>query len=310
MKKLDFHVHILDDIPVEESIRHFKELCERKGYEGVGIMSLVHDDTTGYRPHANRDALTIKEALGKSYAFASLDHQYDFVEQAKEYMAQGFDGIKLLEGKPSCYRINGLGYDHPRFEPFFTYCEAEQIPLMIHVNDPKTFWDAERVSESAKRNGWFYGDGTMPSHEDFKQVLENVLARHPNLRAAIAHMGFYADELPRAAELLDTYPNLRLDITPALPIYVQLCETPMESKAFFEKYHTRLIFGTDAYNDLTEGSKHRRYNDKKTDILDVFFGKGEPVEMYDRIVTPIAPSDEMLENIYYHNALRFIKKEQ
>ena len=45
-------------------------------------------------------------------------------------------------------------------------------------------------------------------------------------------------------------------------------------------------------------------------VLDVFFGKGEPVEMYDRIVTPIAPSDEMLENIYYHNALRFIKKEQ
>ena len=308
MKKLDFHVHILDDIPVEESIRHFKELCDRKGYEGVGIMSLVHDDTTGYRPDANHDALTIKKALPASYAFASLDHQRDFVEQTKEYMEQGFDGIKLLEGKPSCYRINGIGYDHPRFEPFFAYCEAEQIPLMIHVNDPKTFWDAEKVSESAKRNGWFYGDGTMPSHEDFKQVLENVLARHPRLRAAVAHLGFYADELQRAADLLDKYPNLYFDITPALPIYYQLCETPTESKAFFEKYHTRLIYGTDSYNDLTEGGKRRAFNDKKTDILTAFFGDGEPREMYNHRITPISLSDEMLENIYYNNALAFMKK--
>jgi len=307
MKKLDFHVHILDDIPVEESIRHFKELCDRKGYEGVGVMALTHDDNN-YHPSANADALAIKAAMPGSFAFANPDHSRDFVEQAKQFMAAGFDGIKLLDGKPSCHRVLGYSYDHPRYEALFDYCEKEQIPLMIHINDPKSNWDPDKVSESAKRNGWYYGDGDVPTHEEFKEMLEQVFARHPELRAAIAHLGFYADELPRAASLLDKYPNLYFDITPALPIYYQLCETPTESKAFFEKYHTRLIYGTDSYNDLTEGGSRRAFNDKKTDILTAFFGDGEPREMYNHRITPIHLSEKMLENVYYNNALRFIKK--
>ncbi len=309
MKKLDFHVHILDEIPVEESIRHFKELCARKGYEGVGIMSLTHDDDH-YHPEANAQSLAIKAAMPGSYAFANPDHSRDFVEQAKEFMAAGFDGIKLLDGKPSCHRVLGYSYAHPRYEALFTYCEAAQIPLMIHINDPKANWDPALVSESAKRNGWFYGDGTLPTHEEFKVMMEEVFERHPKLRAAIAHMGFYADELPRAAALLDKYPNLYLDITPALPIYYQLCETPTESKAFFEKYHTRLIFGTDCYNDLTEGNKRRTFNDRKTDVLTTFFTGPAPKEIKGHLITPIYLSEDKLENIYYNNALAFMKKER
>ena len=112
MKKFDFHVHITQDIPVEQSIFYFKDLCKRKGYEGVGIMSLIHFDHD-YYPDANEKALAIKRGLPGSFAFASLDHSKDFVTQVKECMAQGFDGIKLLDGKPSCYRILGYGYEHP-----------------------------------------------------------------------------------------------------------------------------------------------------------------------------------------------------
>ena len=68
------------------------------------------------------------------------------------------------------------------------------------------------------------------------------------------------------------------------------------------------IYGTDSYNDLTEGGKRRAFNDKKTDILTAFFGDGEPREMYNHRITPISLSDEMLENIYYNNALAFMKK--
>ena len=67
MKKFDFHVHITQDIPVEQSIFYFKDLCKRKGYEGVGIMSLIHFDHDHY-PDANEKALAIKRGLPGSFA--------------------------------------------------------------------------------------------------------------------------------------------------------------------------------------------------------------------------------------------------
>ena len=309
MKKFDFHVHITQDIPVEQSIFYFKDLCKRKGYEGVGIMSLIHFDHD-YYPDANEKALAIKRGLPGSFAFASLDHSKDFVTQVKECMAQGFDGIKLLDGKPSCYRILGYGYEHPRFDELFAYCEENQIPMMIHNNDPKESWDPAFATQSMRDKGWYYGDGDVPTFEEFLVMLENVFARHPRLRAAIAHMGFYTDDLPRAAKLLDTYPNLYLDITPALPIYDLLCKTPKESKAFFEKYHTRLIFGTDCYNDLHDGGDTRLYNDRKTDVLSAFL-EGDTVQRIGtQTIHPISLSEDILEDIYYNNAFRFLGQEK
>ena len=118
MKKIDFHVHISDPIPLAETAAHFRELCARKGYEGVCMMAFFRESGDVHST-CNEDALALKTMLPGSYAFAALSHEQDFVEQTKAYMQAGFDGIKILEGKPSLYRTYGYGLNHPRFEAFF-----------------------------------------------------------------------------------------------------------------------------------------------------------------------------------------------
>lgn len=305
MKKIDFHVHVTDEkTSVEESVRYFQELCNRNGLDGVCIHAAEYS-STGEHPDCNEKALSVSRAEPGWYAFAGLHHACNFVEQAKEYMDRGFRGIKLLEGKPSLYRYYGYGFEHPRFEPFFAYAEKHGIPLMIHNNDPLIHWDINKISRSAVEKGWYY-DSTFPSQEYFFTVLEDILRRHPALRAAIAHFGFYSDNIPRAAALLEKYPNLMMDMTPAPIIYYELSETPEAAKRFLLKYHDRLLYGTDVSNRI-EGSV-RELNDRKTRIMDVFYEGTSACEISDHVIQGMNLPQEMQENIYYRNAMRFIKE--
>ena len=57
-------------------------------------------------------------------------------------------------------------------------------------------------------------DGDVPTHEEFFLMLEQVLVRHPKLRLAVAHMGYYYEDLPRPEALMEHCPNFSLDMTP------------------------------------------------------------------------------------------------
>ena len=306
MKKIDFHVHHHNAVTVKEAIAYFRDMMERKGYCGICVQSFLHHRGNFY-PDGNQIAMEIAEGLPDSYAFAGLDHNRDFVEQTKEYMAQGFRGIKLLEGKPSEWRANGgLNYGDPRFDAFFAYCEAEQIPILIHNNDPLVNWDITKADARAIEQGWVY-DETVPSQEWFFEQLENALLAHPNLRVALAHFGFYADNLPRAELLMEACPNLYMDITPAICIFPELSRTPEASENFFRKYHTRIFYGTDADSALVGFA--REYNDLKTTIITHFLEGDTPKDIEGRWIHPIRLEREMLENIYYNNAMRFMERE-
>ena len=303
MKKIDFHVHALDnDITVAECVKQFEELSERNVLSGICIHA-VECSSLLLHPDCNEKALAISQHHPNWYAFAGLHHARDFVEQTKEYMDQGFKGIKLLEGKPSLYRHYGYTYDHPRFEPFFAYCEDHQIPLMIHNNDPLRHWDINKISPANVAKGWYY-DNTIPSQEHFFQVLEGVLQRHPNLKAAIAHFGFYSNNISRAERLMEQCPNLRMDMTPAPIIFEELSMTPEQIKAFILKYHDRLLFGSDADTPM-EGSI-RELNERKMKIMKAFYeGSGEAI-IGKHHIQGMALDNRILENIYWNNAMAFM----
>ena len=53
------------------------------------------------------------------------------------------------------------------------------------------------------------------------------------------------EELPRLSAVLDKYPNVCIDTTPAERELHYLSETPEETKAFFRKYADRIMLGTE-----------------------------------------------------------------
>ncbi|MBE6602515.1 MAG: hypothetical protein E7637_08475 [Ruminococcaceae bacterium] len=307
MKKLDFHVHVHkwgeQHGSADVAASHLRAMCAEYGYETVGLIAFTtYDDMEN-----NEQVLRIKERMPEAIAFASPRPGTDFAKDTEYYMRNGFEGIKLIRaGKPNRHRqYGGHFWDDPIYADLFAYCEENAVPILLHNNDPLIHWDLKNAPKRAIEQGWVY-DETYPTQAEFFEHLENMLEKYPRLNLALAHMGFYADDLPHAAELLDRYPNLKLDVTPAILIYEQLSKTPAESEVFFRKYHDRLIFGTDADADQT--GERKAYTNLKNRLTSAFFGGGEPVEIEGRHVHPISLSDEMLEDIYYNNAMRFIGK--
>jgi len=119
-------------------------------------------------------------------------------------------------------------------------------------------------------------------------------------------MGFFADELDRLSVLMDKYPNLYMDITPALPIYKDLSQDPEKSREFFIKYQDRIYYGTDAEIELV--GERLAYNRKKVKIITAFLEGKDTVQIEDYTINPINLPEDVLEKIYYKNILNFCGK--
>lgn len=303
MRKMDFHVHALDNsTTVAQSIQNFEAYCQRNNFDGICIHAVPVSSIITHTD-CNEKALAISKANANWYAFAGLHHDQNFIEQTKRYMDQGFRGIKLLEGKPSLYRYYGYGFEHPRFDEFFAFAAENAIPLLIHNNDPLKHWDINKISKSTIEKGWYY-DHTMPSQEHFFKVLEDVFRNHPTLHAAIAHFGFYSDNLPRATRLMEDNPNLLMDMTPASIIFDELSATPEETRAFILKYQDRLLFGTDVSNNI-DGSV-LELNIKKLQIMNVFYEESGSQKIENHAIAGMNLPKEILQKIYHNNAVQFM----
>ena len=308
MKKIDFHVHTVRGTPVEKSIEHFKSMMEENGYEGVAVLAVFdNSQNTDGSQQNNREALEIKAAIPGSYAFAALNHfsGVPFEEQLDEILKQPFDGIKMLIDKPN--RIKKYGYHaaDPRFDAFYKKMEDMQIPLVSHSGDPDISYDITKATPRMIQKGWVY-DETYATKEECHQHVETILSKFPNMKIALAHMGFFSDELDRLSILMDKYPNLYMDITPALPIYADLSKTPEKSREFFLKYQDRIYYGTDAESDLV--GERLAYNRKKVKIITSFLELDKTVQIEDYTINPINLPTDVLEKIYYKNILNFCGK--
>lgn len=308
MKKIDFHIHLAVFYPVEKSVEDIKEMCKKNEYETVCIQTLSHGDNH-HIPFANETAFEVHRQLPGSYLFACPVHNgTSYVEQTKKFMDMGAHGIKLLIGKPSEYRDLHVKYDDPLIDDFFAYAEEMDIPVLLHHNDPEKHWDKSRMKPENIEKGWYYDPAVMPTCAWFDEALEKMLAKHPNLRIALAHMGFYADKLDRLTELMEKYPKLYMDITPALDIFEDLSKEPEKAEAFFKKFEDRIFYGTDAWSDLSSNEDHRKYNEKKVKIVRHFLCEEGDAVIDGQFTSAISLTEEQQEKIYYYNCLRFMKK--
>jgi len=161
-------------------------------------------------------------------------------------LAAGCDGIKMIEGKPQMRKMLPVpAFDSDAFAPYWEKAAQIQVPILMHVNDPEEFWDADRVPGWAVERGWFYGDGSFIHNEAQYTEIFNVLAKNPDLKVILAHFFFMSAQQSRLADLLDQYPNLHIDLTPGIEMYHNFSANIQETRDFFIKYQDRILFGTD-----------------------------------------------------------------
>lgn len=229
----------------------------------------------------------------------------DFVTQYKELMEIGFDGIKMLEGKPSLHKMIGHDLSDDLYDPFFAELEKNQTHLIFHVNDPEEYWDLNNPDVVRLRElGWFYGDGDYASNEEVYRQCYAILEKHPNLCVNFAHFFFYSNFPEKLEALFERFPNVGVDITPGGEMYHQGFDNRFEYyRDFFIKYSERIQLGTDVAPGKFEEQEwllDRVYRYMATD--DKFKG------FADKLHTGFKLPKEAKENILYKNFVRTVSE--
>jgi predicted TIM-barrel fold metal-dependent hydrolase len=254
--------HALADLPVLDCHIHFGhpnfapgliEILDKNGVNKFNIVCTPHRTRLSLVP----DALYLKSLHPQRvYVFGGLDISPLFMapdscgalfaEYVGTLLKMGCDGVKMIEGKPDMRKMLPIPpFDSPAYEPYWNRLEESSVPLLFHVNDPEEFWNAQRVPEWAREQGWFYGDGTFINNEAQYTEIFHVLERHPKLKVIFAHFFFLSAQLPRLAELLDRFPNMVVDLTPGIEMYHNFSREPQAAREFFVRYQDRILFGTD-----------------------------------------------------------------
>lgn len=148
------------------------------------------------------------------------------------------------------------------------------------------------------------------------------MERHPRLRILFPHFFFLSCQLKRLAKILDSYPNVRIDLTPGIELYYNLSAQGDAARQFIERYQNRIIYGTDMgaralirKEDVPLSIEECRSRVKL--IRDFLETKGDylltedgyyVVEREPVIMHGLGLSEEVLNKIYQQNFLDFINR--
>ncbi len=205
-----------------------------------------------------------------------------------------------VEGTPNEFRI-----DHPKLEPIFQALEDNQLPLLIHVADPDTYFTLH-YQDVAK-----YGT----KDENLLQ-LENVMQRHPKIKFQIPHFGAQPEihRLPNLSRWLDTFPNIVIDTASSRWMARELSKDPENARKFLIKYANRILFGTDLSTNRGDNSYYAgRYNAQRllweTAVRDVQlpFEDADTKDSGGTFVNGLDLPMKTLRKLYWDNANRLYR---
>lgn len=249
-KVIDSHLHFYDWISEdgEYFVHCFEDYRNEMGLAGINLCALP----SGYGSDVTSNIMCAIYKLLNKNTFAHAGLLYDkypmgdtlpdemkFSVQLDELEKIGFDGIKMIEGKPTVHRTIGKNLLHPEYDAFFSEAEKRGTHIVFHVNDPKEFWEAE--------GGDYYGDSTFASYDELYRQAYKILENHPNLKVTFAHFFFKSEHPQDLIEIFEKYPNVCVDLTPGWEMYLSFYENKEYFKDFFTKYSKRIVLGTDAY---------------------------------------------------------------
>lgn len=315
---IDMHTHIAAS---EESpsdwLSDLSDYLSFTGVQSLNILTIKHGIGA-----ASLDALALLAKIsfsGRVRAFDGIwmgNPLYPFTEQGIydqvcRSVGLGFDGIKLhfvlsdptVPGGGDPLRADYIS--DSRMDGAFDYLERNQIPILLHNGLPPRRV-LPRGPMSREENEKFrtvqlpFNDGNVTIQKHLRKRLE----RNPNLRLILAHMNFMAASLPELQELLDSYPNLRVDVCPANGVYYEMSRDPQAIKEFFLRNQNRVYFGTDQFVPGLGGAQQIMNIRRFLETEQRFFAQlnnGISSGFWGHEVQGIGLPDQVTDRIYFSN---------
>lgn len=310
---IDGHLHVYTNKCVE----YFFEYKEKYGFDAICVACLNNLDTSMENDATQNILAAIMKCIDPKgvYALGGLvypefpvkkapEGYYDFAAQAKELIDMGFDGIKMLENKPTTRKMTALSTCDPMLDGFYKYLEDNDVAVISHVADPETFWDYDLAPEFSHIEGWFYGDGTFLTKEAIYEEVRETLTKFPNLKVTFPHFFFLSDHLDEAKKLFDKYPNLKLDITPGREMYDNFTRHHEKAKEIFNEYSHRIILGTDMTSTHFQGEPG-----DMIDTITRFLSTEDEFSYWDFDIKGIGLSEEKCKQICHDNFINNLSAE-
>ena len=187
----------------------------------------------------------------------------------------------------------------PELAPIWETAGRLNIPVIIHTAEPQEFFRQpdmhnERWLELAlfPNRRQYLNETTF---ETLSAERNDLFRTHPKTRFISAHFGWHANDLGVAAELLDSSPNVTLELA---AILYDLGRQPRAAHDFFVKYQDRILFGKDTYAP-TEFPYYWRV----LETTDEYFDYYRDYHAFWKLYGMDLP-DDVLRKVYYQNALR------
>jgi predicted TIM-barrel fold metal-dependent hydrolase len=228
----------------------------------------------------------------------------DRLERLVEHGACGIKfwkdlGLTVRDASGALLRI-----DDQRLAPLFDKAAELKIPVMFHTADPDAFFTPidrlnERYEELAAHPDWSFYGSPIPKASLLEQ-RDRVFARHPKTTFVAAHLAESSENLSYVAKLLDSHPNLNVDISARTP---ELGRQPYTARKFMLKYADRILFGTDLIPEVEMYRLYYRF--LETD--DEYFEYPSHASRQGRWnIYGIFLPDDVLRKVYRENALKLL----
>lgn len=304
---IDAHSHPYTFTP--DGVKRWVEVMDRAGVETTVVLTMV----TGakfdklvelyLKPYPKRFrlycGLETKDIEAPDYparAVAELERCYRMGARGVGELVDKGSG---LQHGPKLPRAKRLHPDDPRLDAFWKKCAELRIPVNLHVADHPSAWrppDAhqERSVEYAEYNQ--YGHD-VPSYEEMLEYRVKVIARHPETRFVLCHLGNQGNDLAALGRVLDRNPRMYLDLSARA---YEIGRQPRFAAQFLAKYKDRIVFGTDQRNEPEMYTAWWRVLETTDEYM--------PSDTGWRLFGLNLP-DEVLKPLYYDNAKRLLNWE-
>jgi len=195
-----------------------------------------------------------------------------------------------------------LKIDDPELDPVWAAAGRLGVPVLIHTAEPQEFFETidfenERWLELALYRDRRYPAGEFPRFEELMTERNRMFRKHPKTTFIAAHFAYHANDLARAAALLDEMPNVHLEVG---AILAELGRQPRAAHAFFVKYQDRVIFGKDSFQP-----DEFPYFWRVFETSDEYFDYYRDYHAFWKLYGMGLP-DDVLKKLYYKNALRLV----